>query len=90
MVPSLEREPIKATLEITYDSEREARLVASALSPDNLPLPEGLRLSMYVEERRLVSEIECTRPISSILNTLDDILCMVSLINKVLSEIKRL
>ncbi|MEM2910640.1 MAG: KEOPS complex subunit Pcc1 [Nitrososphaerota archaeon] len=86
----MEREPIKATLEITYDSEREARLVASALSPDNLPLPEGLRLSMYVEERRLVSEIECTRPISSILNTLDDILCMVSLINKVLSEIKRL
>ncbi|PUA31389.1 MAG: hypothetical protein B9J98_06415 [Candidatus Terraquivivens tikiterensis] len=85
---SFEGEPIRAVLEITYDSEEEARLVASALSPDNLPLPDGLRLSMYAEERKLVLEVECRRSVHSLLNTLDDVLSMASLINKVISEVK--
>ncbi|MCS7136399.1 MAG: KEOPS complex subunit Pcc1 [Nitrososphaerota archaeon] len=90
MVLSSEPEPIKATLEIVYDSEEGASLTLSALSPDNVPLPEGLRLSMRVEGCKLVSEIECRRPISSLLNTLDDILSMASLIKKTVLETKRL
>lgn len=82
-------EPIKATLEVIYDSEEEAKLVLSALSPDNVPLPEGLKLSMHVDGCKLVSEIECKRPVSSLLNTLDDILSMASLIKRTILETKR-
>ncbi|MEM0089825.1 MAG: KEOPS complex subunit Pcc1 [Nitrososphaerota archaeon] len=87
---SSDLEPIKAKLEVIYDSEEEANIVLSALLPDNVPLPEGLRLSMYVEGCKLVSEIECKRPISSLLNTLDDILSMASLIKRTILESKRL
>jgi len=84
-----EPEPIRATLEVIYDSEEEANLVLSALSPDNTPLPKGLRILMYVKGCKLVSEIECRRPISSLLNTLDDILSMASLIKRTILETKR-
>ncbi|MCL7385718.1 MAG: hypothetical protein LZ158_05095 [Thaumarchaeota archaeon] len=89
MDPNSEPEPIKAMLEVIYDSEEEANLVISALSPDNAPLPEGLKILMYVDGCRLVSEIECRRPILSLLNTLDDILSMASLIKRVVLETKR-
>lgn len=63
-----------AILEVVYPSEREARLVAAALSPDNRPLPKGLECEIYADKNVLVAKVACERPILSLLTTLDDIL----------------
>lgn len=64
----------EAILEIEYPSEREAKIVAAALSPDNKPLPKGLECDIYVDRNILVARISCRRSLLSLLVTIDDII----------------
>ena len=68
-----------AKLELAFENAEEAEMTLKSIQPDNYPLPHGLELSMKVKDNRLEVYIECERNLLSLLNTLDDILSMVSL-----------
>jgi len=57
-----------------YLSERNARAVSSAISPDNTPSPEGLDVRTHREGRAVVSIITYTGGVDRLASTLDDLL----------------
>jgi len=67
--------------------EDVAELVLKALSPDNEPLPPGLRVRAYRDGDAVIFKISCRRSIKSLLATLDDILSMAILALKAVRAI---
>ncbi|MDI6883691.1 MAG: KEOPS complex subunit Pcc1 [Hadesarchaea archaeon] len=65
---------LRAEVICVYGDERVSKAVTAALGPDNLQVPEGLRLSTKAKARRLVSVVELEGRIETLLATLDDLL----------------
>ncbi|MGC8817556.1 MAG: KEOPS complex subunit Pcc1 [Candidatus Hadarchaeum sp.] len=57
-----------------YKNGKMARAVAMALAPDNLRLPEGLRVSTVARGSKVVSSVELDGKLETLLATLDDLL----------------
>ncbi len=70
----------EAELLMSFESGGLAELVLRSLEPDNEPLPEGLRLDVEREGRTIRFRIYSSRPVSSLLATIDDILAMAALV----------
>ena len=64
---------------LTAESEGKARIIHSSLLPDNKPLPQGLEVRSEQVGRNVIFYIECSRPLSSLLATVDDVLKMAQL-----------
>ena len=73
----------EAELLMSFESGGLAELVLRSLEPDNEPLPEGLRLDVEREGRTIRFRIYSSRPVSSLLTTIDDILAMAALVLRV-------
>jgi len=73
----------EAELLMSFESGGLAELVLRSLEPDNEPLPEGLRLDVEREGRTIRFRIYSSRPVSSLLATIDDILAMAALVLRV-------
>jgi len=73
----------EAELLMSFESGGLAELVLRSLEPDNAPLPEGLRLDVEREGRTIRFRIYSSRPVSSLLATIDDILAMAALVLRV-------
>ena len=73
----------EAELLMSFESGGLAELVLRSLEPDNEPLPEGLRLDVEREGRTIRFKIYSSRPVSSLLATIDDILAMAALVLRV-------
>jgi len=71
--------PSEAELVMKFEDEKLAELVLKSLSPDNEPLPTGLRIVAHRDGKAVVFKIYCKRPIKSLLATLDDIVSMAIL-----------
>ena len=65
---------MRAEVTCVYGGERVPKAVAAALGPDNLLIPEGLRISTKARGKRVVSVIELDGKIETLLATLDDLL----------------
>ena len=61
-------------LEITYSDGRLSKSVASALGPDNLKVPEGLKVATRAESKKVVGNIELDGRMETLLATVDDLL----------------
>ena len=70
----------EAELLMSFESGGLAELVLRSLELDNEPLPEGLRLDVEREGRTIRFRIYSSRPVSSLLATIDDILAMAALV----------
>lgn len=87
-LPQKDEKIYEAMLVIEFENPREANIVFSSISPDNKPLPKGLELSADIEGGRVVFHIRCRRPIMSLLATLDDILRMSALAERISKSIR--
>lgn len=63
-----------AELKLVYSDERLAKSVASALGPDNVKVPQGLKVATNMEGRKVVSRIELDGRMETLLATADDLL----------------
>ena len=72
---------------LTAESEEKAKIIHSSLLPDNKPLPQGLEVRSEQVGRDVIFYIECRRPLSSLLATVDDVLKMAQLAEGVADSI---
>ena len=68
-----------ATITLKFQSTTDARNVLAAISPDNAPLPEGLRIECSEKNGELRILIECDRAIASLGATIEDLMSAVDL-----------
>jgi len=68
-----------ATIEIEVSPAGEAERVLDAISPDNMPLPMGLRITSQVKGGRLHLSIECDRGLDSLRATIEDVMSAIDL-----------
>lgn len=77
---------IKSSIEIRFETAEEAEVVFRALKPDDKPVPPGLEVETKRIENTVVVEIICSRGLASFLATVDDVLRMASVSEKVLQK----
>lgn len=66
---------IQAVLALNFDSIRAAKAVDSALSPDNINLPRGLKISQTRRGKELRISVEVKDPgmLMTLISTLDEL-----------------
>ena len=66
-------------IELQLQSTKDATEVAQAISPDNLPLPNGLAVNTGHDRNMLSIEIRCSRELKSLGATIEDIMSAIDL-----------
>ena len=77
---------IKSSMKIEFDSKREIDTMISVLTPDNVRIPEGLRIDIRSENKYLIIDIQCENGSGTFLNTIDELLEHISLSRTVTSN----
>jgi hypothetical protein len=69
---------LEATITLEYVDERYARAVANAVSPDNFKAPPKLIVKTTVENRKVITVIQCESQLATFTATIDDLLFSAS------------
>jgi hypothetical protein len=77
---------IKSSMKIEFDSKREIDTMISVLTPDNVRIPEGLKIDIRSENKFLIIDIQCENGSGTFLNTIDELLEHISLSRTVTSN----
>jgi len=77
---------IKSCMKIEFDSKREIDTMISVLTPDNVRIPEGLKIDIRSENKYLIIDIQCENGSGTFLNTIDELLEHISLSRTVTSN----
>jgi hypothetical protein len=77
---------IKSSMKIEFDSKKEIDTMISALTPDNVRIPEGLKINIRAENKCLIIDIQCKNGSGTFLNTIDELLEHISLSRAVTSN----
>lgn len=77
---------IKSSMRIEFDSKREIDTMISVLTPDNVRIPEGLKIDIRSEDKYLIIDIQCENGSGTFLNTIDELLEHISLSRTVTSN----
>ena len=77
---------IKSSMKIEFDSKREIDTMISVLTPDNVRIPEGLKIDIGSEDKYLILDIQCENGSGTFLNTIDELLEHISLSRTVTSN----
>lgn len=78
----------EAKISIRYGSEKIARSVLKAITPENKTAPEGVSVETTIREPEVVTDIKCERSLETFISTIDDLLSAIQLAEKTLSELK--
>ena len=77
---------IKSSMKIEFDSKREIDTMISVLTPDNVRIPEGLKIDIRSENKYLIIDIQCENGSGTFLNKIDELLEHISLSRTVTSN----
>lgn len=77
---------IKSSMKIEFDSKKEIDTMIDALTPDNVRIPEGLKINIRAENKCLIIDIQCKNGSGTFLNTIDELLEHISLSRAVTSN----
>jgi hypothetical protein len=77
---------IKSSMKIEFDSKREIDTMISVLTPDNVRIPEGLKIDIRSENKYLIIDIQCGNGSGTFLNTIEELLEHISLSRTVTSN----
>lgn len=81
---------MKALIKINYPSLEEAKAIAMALAPDNLKVPQTLKIDTVYEDRFLIIQVECRGSIETFISTIDEILGLVSMVENIFKGLEGL
>jgi tRNA threonylcarbamoyladenosine modification (KEOPS) complex Pcc1 subunit len=73
---------LEAEICLSYRNEREAEAVAKAVSPDNVEVPDGLRIETTRNGSDVLTTIDCQTRLQTLIATIDDLLACVSVAEK--------
>ena len=82
---------ISAVFTIRFSNRKSARAVDVALSPDNVKLPQGMKISQTLNgnELRVKISVDSLEKLSTLIGTLDEFLSHVQVATKTLEGIQR-
>lgn len=88
----MRKNEIKSKIEIIleYSKKDIAEKIFKAISPDNKPLPKGLKIESWINDKKIFFNIECERGLPSLLSTINDIIEMALLSEKTLKISKNI
>lgn len=69
---------MEARIKLAYNSVREAKAVAEAITPDNFKVPEGLGIKTTRKGKTVLTHIVCETRLETFMSTIDDLLESVS------------
>lgn len=81
---------MEATVTLEYPSEKLAKAVANAVSPDNFKTPPQLAVKTSVEGHRVVTTILCEGKLATFTATIDDLLFSAATAEKTLKTIDKI
>jgi tRNA threonylcarbamoyladenosine modification (KEOPS) complex Pcc1 subunit len=81
---------LEAEIVLDYDNAKVAEAVAKAVSPDNFKTPKDLKVETACVGKQVVSRIECSEKLSTLVATIDDLLSCVSTAERTIQATKRL
>jgi hypothetical protein len=81
---------LKAEIILEYEAEKIATAIAKAVSPDNFIVPVGLCVKTVVKDKKIITNINCSRTLPTFIATIDDLLFSVSTSEKILQTTKKL
>lgn len=70
---------IKSSMKILFDSKKELDTMINVLAPDNVRIPEGLKIDIKSKNNYLLIDVFCENGLGTFLNTTDEILEHISL-----------
>jgi len=70
---------IKSSMKILFDSKKELDTMINVLAPDNVRIPEGLKIDIKSKNNCLLIDVFCKNGSGTFLNTIDEILEHISL-----------
>jgi hypothetical protein len=70
---------IKSSMKIEFESKKEIDTMINALTPDNVRIPEGLKINIRAQNKCLIIDIQCKNGSGTFLNTIDELLEHISL-----------
>ena len=79
---------MEAEISLSYKINKQAKAVASAVSPDNVKIPEGLTIETVQQGRKVLASIECKSSLFTFIATIDDLLGAVSVAERSVSVVK--
>lgn len=79
---------LQTTITLEYPDAKTADAVAKAVSPDNLKVPIGLKVSTISDGCKVVTDIVCEGKLATLTATIDDLLFSVSTAEKTLQTIQ--
>jgi len=77
---------IKSTLKIEFNSKKEIDTMINALTPDNVCIPDGLKIDIRSESKYLIIDLQCENGSGTYLNTIDELLEHIALSSAVTSN----
>ncbi|MEM2784102.1 MAG: KEOPS complex subunit Pcc1 [Nitrososphaerota archaeon] len=80
----------KIEMILEFSEKNIAEKIFKAISPDNKPLPEGLKIESWVDNNKIFFYIECKRGLSSLLFTIDDLLSSLQLSSRLFIFLKNI
>lgn len=80
---------MRAVIKLKYKTERTARAVAEAVSPDNAEAPAGLSVKTFSKGKAVTTLIECDRRLETLLSTVDDLLSCTQVAEKAVKILEK-
>ena len=72
---------------LEFELATDARRILQSVSPDNLPLPEGLQIKSSISDNQIKFDIRCDRGLESLTATIEDLLSAIDLSIRTLESI---
>ena len=80
---------MEAEIRLSYQDKRQVEAVAKAVSPDNAKAPHGLSIETKEEGFDVLTKLKCDAKLQTLMATIDDFLCCVSIAEKAFSAAKK-
>lgn len=88
MSVSRERPEATATIRIRYSDREIVHAVSTAVSPDNVQVPNGITIRIETDDDVLILSITCSKGIGSLVATVDDLLSCVQAAERAIGGVR--
>ena len=80
---------MRTRIVLEAESAREAEAITRALSPDNLVLPKGMKISVRSKGSAIIAEIIFSGRIQTLMPTIDDLLRCAQAADRTLKSLSK-
>lgn len=76
------------TMVIECKNNEMANIIAKSLEPENKQVDDKTKITMEIDDNKLILKLKSSSPISTLRNTADDIISTISTIESVYKSVK--